>query len=167
MAEKSGPIAETEILPEPIEDVKRLAPIKSRFASISSRFFASLIDMMLIGFSMVSLFLISPFNELRLQSSTNFIVLFLVTYLTILFLYHTLLEGMKGVTVGKWLVGIKVVKEDLRDVNIYNSAIRNVLRIVDAFPFFAPYLLGVIVIERRENRQRVGDLLAHTVVINI
>ncbi len=167
MAEKSGPIAEAEILPEPIEDVKRLGPIERQFASILARIFASLIDMMLIGFSMASLFLISPFNDLRSQSSTNFIVLFLVTYLTILLLYHTLLEGIKGATVGKWLVGIKVVKEDLRDINMYNSVIRNVLRIVDAFPFFAPYLLGVIVIQRRENRQRVGDFVAHTVVINI
>jgi uncharacterized RDD family membrane protein YckC len=167
MAEESGPIAEAEILPEPIEDVRQLAPIEKQFASILSRFFASLIDMILIGFSMVLLFLISPFNELRLQSSMNFVVLFLVTYLTVLFLYHMLLEGIKGVTVGKWLIGIKVVKEDLHNVNIHNSAIRNVLRIVDAFPFFAPYLLGVIVIQRREKRQRVGDLVAHTVVINI
>jgi uncharacterized RDD family membrane protein YckC len=167
MAEECGPIAEAEILPEPLEDVKHLAPIERQFASISSRFFAVLIDMILIGFLMVSLFLISPFNELRRQSSTGFIILLLVTYLTLLFLYHTLSEGTKGTTVGKWLVGIKVVKEDLRNVNINDSAIRNVLRIVDAFPFFAPYLLGAVVIRRRENRQRVGDLAARTVVINV
>lgn len=167
MAEKSGPIAEAEILPEPIEDVKRLAPIKRLFASTLSRIFASLIDTMLVGFSMVSLFLVYPLSDLRSQSSTNFIVLFLVTYLTILFLYHTLLEGTKGVTVGKWLVGIKVVNTDLGDIKMYNSAIRNVLRLVDAFPFFVPYALGVIVIQRSEHRQRVGDIVAHTVVINI
>ncbi len=167
MAEKSGPIAEAEILPEPIEDVKRLVPIERKFASILSRIFASLVDMMLICFSMVSLFVISPFNALGSQSGTTFIVLFLVTYLTILLLYHTLLEGTIGATVGKWLVGIKVVKDDMSDLKMCNSAIRNVLRVIDAFPFFVPYLIGVIVIQRHKNSQRVGDLVAHTVVINI
>ena len=167
MAEESGPIAEAETMPEPLEDVKQLAPIECQFASLLSRFFASLIDMTLIGFLMVSAFLIPPFNEMRLVSGAKFTFLFFVTYLIILFLYYTSLEGVKGVTLGKWLLGIKVVNEDLRNISMGDSVKRNVLRIVDAFPFFVPYLLGVIVMRRGEKCQRVGDLVARTVVINV
>jgi len=167
MAEKSGPIAESETMPEPLEDVKQLAPIECRFASLSSRFFACLIDMTLLGFIMVLTFLIPSFSEMRLLLGAKFTFLFVVTYLIILFLYYTSLEGVKGVTIGKWLLGIKVVNQDLHNISMGDSVTRNALRIVDAFPFFVPYLLGVIVMWRGEHRQRVGDLAARTVVINI
>jgi len=167
MAEESGPIAEAETMPEPLEDVKQLALIECPFASLSSRFFASLIDMALIGFLMVLTFLIPPFNEMSMLLGAKFTFLLIVTYLIILFLYYTSLEGTKGVTIGKWLLGIKVVTEDLHDISMGDSVTRNVLRIVDAFPFFVPYLLGVIIMWRGESCQRVGDLAARTVVINI
>jgi hypothetical protein len=77
------------------------------------------------------------------------------------------LEGVKGVTIGKWLLGIKVVNEDLHNISMGDSVKRNILRIVDAFPFFIPYLLGIIIMRRGKNFQRVGDLAARTIVINV
>jgi uncharacterized RDD family membrane protein YckC len=63
-------------------------------------------------------------------------------------------------------MGIVVVKEDGSALDMRSSAVRNVARIVDAFPtlylvgFAAMYLVG-------EDRQRVGDLVADTLVVAV
>ena len=80
--------------------------------------------------------------------------------------YFVYMEGTYGQTVGKRLMGIVVVKADGSACDIRASAIRNVVRIVDAFPtlyivgFAVMYLLG-------EDRQRVGDLVADTLVVAV
>ena len=80
--------------------------------------------------------------------------------------YFVYMEGTYGQTLGKRLVGIVVVKADGSACDIRASAIRNVARIVDAFPtlyivgFAVMYLLG-------EDRQRVGDLVADTMVVAV
>jgi uncharacterized RDD family membrane protein YckC len=80
--------------------------------------------------------------------------------------YFIYMEGTYGQTLGKRLVGIVVVKADGSAVDMRSAAIRNVARIVDAFPtlyivgFAAMYLVG-------EDRQRVGDLVADTMVVAV
>jgi uncharacterized RDD family membrane protein YckC len=80
--------------------------------------------------------------------------------------YFVYMEATYGQTLGKRLVGIVVVKTDGSPLDVKSSAIRNVARIVDAFPtlyivgFAAMYLVG-------EDRQRVGDLVADTVVVAV
>jgi uncharacterized RDD family membrane protein YckC len=45
------------------------------------------------------------------------------------------------------------------------SLVRNLLRIVDAIPFFIPYLVGAIIIWSTKLNQRLGDQAAKTVVV--
>jgi uncharacterized RDD family membrane protein YckC len=79
------------------------------------------------------------------------------------FLYFILLEGYLGQTVGKMLLGIKVVREDTSDIPRLGAAsVRNVLRIIDGL--FA-YLVGFIAILVSSKRQRLGDMAAHTLVV--
>jgi uncharacterized RDD family membrane protein YckC len=77
--------------------------------------------------------------------------------------YFIVLEGMFGATVGKLVVKLKVVREDGSTCGIGPAVIRNVLRIVDALPFF--YLIGLILISRSDKKQRLGDSIAKTVVV--
>ncbi|MDP8217235.1 MAG: RDD family protein [Candidatus Theseobacter exili] len=78
--------------------------------------------------------------------------------------YFTLMEGkVNGQTIGKMLTGIKVVREDGKPVNLNESFIRNILRLIDALPFF--YLVGAISVWSSSQKQRIGDRVAHTVVI--
>lgn len=80
--------------------------------------------------------------------------------------YYVVLEGLLGATVGKFLTGIRVVQQDGTKLGWGGAVVRNVLRIVDAFPYVIPYLLGAVVIwTGGERKQRVGDRVAHTVVI--
>jgi uncharacterized RDD family membrane protein YckC len=80
--------------------------------------------------------------------------------------YYFVLEGLLGATVGKFLFGVRVVRDDGSKMGWGGSATRNVLRIVDLFPFVIPYLLGSVMIwTGGPQKQRIGDRAANTVVI--
>jgi uncharacterized RDD family membrane protein YckC len=79
----------------------------------------------------------------------------------VLFLYLWLLEASFGATLGKIIVGIRIVRINAR-CSLAASAIRNVLRIVDGVGF---YVVGAIVAGCSQLRQRIGDILAGTIVV--
>jgi uncharacterized RDD family membrane protein YckC len=77
--------------------------------------------------------------------------------------YYVLMEGYLGQTLGKMLLGIKVVKEDDGGVpGVKAAAIRTVLRIVDGL---FSYLVGFIAVLASAKNQRLGDMAAHTLVV--
>ena len=78
-------------------------------------------------------------------------------------IYFTILEARSGQTLGKWIVGIRVAGLDLGRPGILRVILCNVLRIADAHGLMA--LLGVALIAFTRRRQRLGDLLAPTIVI--
>ena len=74
-----------------------------------------------------------------------------------------MLEGYLGQTLGKMLLGIKVVREDSGEVRgLGAAAIRTVLRIIDGL--FAYVVAFITVLVSRKN-QRFGDMAAHTLVV--
>lgn len=77
--------------------------------------------------------------------------------------YHVLLEGAFGRTLGKRVLGVAVVTTDGEPCTYARAAVRTALRVVDWLP--AAYLVGLLSIRSTERRQRVGDLLAGTVVV--
>ncbi|MEF8808838.1 RDD family protein [Natronomonas sp.] len=81
----------------------------------------------------------------------------------VFFAYFIYFEAEYGQTVGKMLLNIVVVTEDGDPITYRESAIRTLLRIVDALPFF--YLIGLIAIYLTDRNQRLGDLLADTIVV--
>ncbi|MGZ4903311.1 MAG: RDD family protein [Halobacteriota archaeon] len=166
MAESKGPIAEARVSPIPIDRVRRPRPSKGIIAPLSSRFLAVLIDMFLVG---VVIFPLSLFFSIEpLQHAVGMPTLwFFIGWGVTLIVYHAVLEGIWGVTLGKWLLQIAVVAEDFKAAGTRRSLIRNVMRSIDAFPFVVPYLLGVLVARASPNRQRWGDRLAKTIVINV
>jgi uncharacterized RDD family membrane protein YckC len=58
---------------------------------------------------------------------------------------------------------IVVVTEDGGAIDYKPAAIRTVLRIVDALPFL--YVLGLVLIVVTDRNQRLGDIVADTVVV--
>ena len=77
-------------------------------------------------------------------------------------LYFIALEGMYGQTVGKRLSGIVVITEDLTAIDLRAALIRNVLRLIDGFVFYA---IGLVLILLSDRGQRLGDRVADTVVV--
>jgi uncharacterized RDD family membrane protein YckC len=81
-------------------------------------------------------------------------------------LYFILLLGHFGQTAGMMVVKIKVVKEaDYSAISYSEAAIRTILLYIDEIPYFIPYLLGAILIWTSDKKQRLGDRVAHTVVL--
>mgnify|MGYP000350745923 CR=1 FL=1 len=82
----------------------------------------------------------------------------------IMLAYYITLEGLFGSTVGKMILGLRVVKLDGSAISWRASVVRNLLRFVDGIVF---YLVGAILIWTSPQRQRLGDRLAETVVIRL
>jgi uncharacterized RDD family membrane protein YckC len=79
--------------------------------------------------------------------------------------YFTVFEGLTGATLGKVVMGIRVVNEDGSKLTWSNSFVRNIARLIDAFPYFIPYLVGAIAVWNSATSQRLGDRWAKTVVV--
>lgn len=76
----------------------------------------------------------------------------------------SLLEGRWGVTPGKWALGIRVVGTDLAPCGFGRALVRNLLKVVDGFFNF---LVGILCAALSANWQRLGDMAAHTVVVDV
>jgi uncharacterized RDD family membrane protein YckC len=79
-------------------------------------------------------------------------------------LYYILLEGYLGQTVGKMVLGIKVVREDNGEVpGLGGATIRTLLRLIDGL---FSYLVAFIAVLISGKNQRLGDMAAHTLVVH-
>lgn len=78
--------------------------------------------------------------------------------------YFVYFEVEYGQTLGKMAVNIAVVTEKGGPLTYRDAAIRNILRIVDWLPVF--YLAGIVTIYVTDREQRIGDLVADTVVVH-
>ena len=83
------------------------------------------------------------------------------TFVLATFLYHFIMEGAFLTTVGKAAMGLHVGVEDGRN-RIAAVALRNVLRLVDGLGM---YLVGFLFATFSLKRQRIGDRLGSTVVV--
>lgn len=81
--------------------------------------------------------------------------------------YTVLLEGYwNGQTVGKKVFDIRVVDADSgQPITIDEAVVRNVARLVDFLPMF--YLVAIAAVAMTESSQRLGDLAANTLVVNV
>jgi uncharacterized RDD family membrane protein YckC len=85
-----------------------------------------------------------------------------VLFFVLMLGYYFATEAAWGQTLGKRLLGLKVVRADGSTAGPGPVAGRTLLRVVDILP--ALYLLGLIVMLATQRKQRIGDLAAGTVV---
>lgn len=89
-------------------------------------------------------------------------VLFFLVYLT----YFFLLEALWSCTLGKFFQGLMVRKLDGSRLDGKAALIRSLLRIVEVNPLLLGGLPAGIAIMSSKQNQRIGDLLAGTVVVS-
>jgi uncharacterized RDD family membrane protein YckC len=75
-------------------------------------------------------------------------------------------EGLAGASIGKLIVGLRVVKDDGSHAGIGRGALRFVLWIVDAFPYCIPFLVGLLTGATTKGHRRIGDMVAGTFVVS-
>ena len=86
----------------------------------------------------------------------------MLTWLLLGFAYYVALEASVGSTIGKLLLGIRVIKTDGEPADWKSSFIRNLLRVVDGIAF---YLVAALFAWDSPKRQRLGDRVASTIVV--
>jgi uncharacterized RDD family membrane protein YckC len=86
-------------------------------------------------------------------------------YCAFVLAYFVVMEWRVGGTLGKLFMQVQVVNRTGGRISFQASLVRNVLRIVDAFPFLVPYLAGLLVAAASKSKQRIGDMAAGTLVV--
>jgi uncharacterized RDD family membrane protein YckC len=137
-----------------------------RLARLGDRFIAFVLDTALLFglFAVVDAWVFmrwSSFEGTELQLTAAVLLIGITLNAAILFLYGWLFEAACGATVGKALVGIRVVRTT-QCSSLSACAVRNALRIVDGLGF---YLVGTVVAACSSIRQRIGDICGKTAVI--
>jgi len=138
-------------------------------AGIGYRVLAYLVDVLvLLGAALVLYFAYSFVGpsavELYQDAPRALRIVAAVGGFAILWVYWTAMEVLwNGQTLGKRLVRIRVVRADGSPVTAFESAVRNLLRVVDFIPFCYPVGVVTMLIDRQH--RRVGDLVAGTVLV--
>ena len=143
----------------------------TRFAGLGPRFLALLTDF--LAFCAVFFPITRLVKGVWIMSATDHrwnYGLFItdplcIAFLVVMGLYFVLLEGLLGLTLGKWVVGLRVERVGGGKPGLVKGLLRNVLRIVDGLPAFN--VLGIVLILRSEERARFGDRIAGTRVIRV
>jgi uncharacterized RDD family membrane protein YckC len=79
--------------------------------------------------------------------------------------YYIIFEiAWKGQTPGKRWAGIRVIKDTGRPIHPFEAIARNLVRFVDYLPGF--YGVGVVTMLLNSRNQRLGDLVAGTLVVH-
>jgi len=135
------------------------------FASLWRRFLANYIDTLITiaPFAAPAYFLFK--QNTFFDNPFRFLALFLfsmVSMVVVSYFYFSLLEGIWGKTIGKKICGIVVLKDNFSKCTISKGLLRNLLRIVD---FFFYYLVGVVSMAGTMKWQRLGDIVAETIVV--
>jgi uncharacterized RDD family membrane protein YckC len=77
--------------------------------------------------------------------------------------YFAVPEALVGGSLGKLIVGLRVVRVDGNALGLGDVLLRNLLRLIDYQPFL--YLVGGAFVLITQNSQRLGDIAAGTTVV--
>lgn len=155
-----------------IETPERV-PLHFALASIGNRFLACAIDHAIQGLILALIVLaaiiianISIFDS-NVTSAPKWVIAVAIILLFLIFAgYFTFFEWIwSGQTPGKLWLKLRVIREDGRPITFWEAAVRNLLRVVDMLPSFPFYSIGLISVFSSSRDQRVGDMVAGTVVV--
>lgn len=146
--------------------------IKFSYAGLGSRAGAFIIDQLIIGLAAFVLFFV-----LMIIFQTDYVQImfdqfFLWIFAGIIILgfvfewsYFILQEFFwNGKTIGKKIIGIRVIQDNGHRVTLLSSIIRNLMRTIDSLP--SGYLAGMVLIFFHAEKKRIGDLTAGTIVVH-
>lgn len=159
-------------------------PITFRVASLGARFGAQLLDILLTVVFVISLLFVLYLADIF--SEDALVALFAILFFALRVPYYTATEILwNGQTLGKKIVKMRVISGDGRSLSPYQVTVRNLMKEMEVFvpgayllaaPSFSwqgrllifiwiMILLAVPLLNRR--RQRLGDIIANTYVVEI
>ncbi len=161
LLEQSGVIAPVATATKVVQEIGSL-----RVATLGDRFLALALDSLaLVGaWTVVDTWAflrwgVAGQSEFGLTAAS--VLLAAMLNVAIFFFYYCFLELMLGATLGKAMLGIRVLRDTDRSA-LSAAIIRNGMRIIDGIGFYA---VGALVAGCTAFRQRLGDLCAGSIVI--
>ena len=154
-----------------IETPERV-PLHFALASIGNRFIACAIDhaLQLLAISLIAIAFIviadySSFEGALSNAPKWVYAVMIVILFLILSGYFAFFEWIwSGQTPGKRWLKLRAIREDGRPITFWEATVRNLLRSFDMMP--APfYSIGLISVFASSRDQRIGDMVAGTVVV--
>ncbi len=153
-----------------------------RIAGPFRRALAYLIDLAIIVVAMVSLFLALAISSLISGLGGYASLPILIILFIAMWFYGGFFETVwNGQTPGKRLTGVRVVTVEGQPIDAMQATLRNVLRLLDGFPFFLlplaqeirllqafpmpTFQFGLIAMLCSRRYQRMGDLVCGTIVV--
>jgi uncharacterized RDD family membrane protein YckC len=145
-------------------------------AGIGSRFVSVLLDMLIVcafflleilAVVMISAAAVSAPSSGKLgeQAGKWFVAFIIFINFAIFWGYFALFEAYwHGQTPGKRVMKLRVIKDSGRQITFFEALARNLMRVVDWLPSL--YLAGVITMLCNKHNQRLGDLVAGTLVVH-
>jgi len=148
--------------------------INDRVNSLSYRIIAYIIDLiiLIIPFFVLIFYLFQrDIIGIKMVSGTptfqgrTILLAILSLSISIQFIYFTLLEWWLGGSVGKLILGLRVMDEDFKKLSFIQSAARNAGRYADMLLFF--YIISIVTIIHSSEDKRIGDYIAGSRVVKI
>lgn len=131
-------------------------------ASTGSRFAAALIDFIgilalaaIIGYCTGEAYFDNE-NGFNITLHDGSALLFMLAWI----IGFPVVEGLTGQTIGKRIIGIKVIRKNGNKGTVMQSIVRHLFDPIDYC-----LLIGLIIIAVSSSKQRIGDLVANTIVV--
>jgi uncharacterized RDD family membrane protein YckC len=135
-----------------------------RAAGPGSRFVAQVIDLVLLVIVLaIVIAAAAAFGDLTGQGGLALLLGILLGFVIVVGYFWTMEALWSGKTLGKYVMGLRVVGDLGEPITFTAASIRNLVRIVDFLPFF--YALGLVVLFVNGRGKRLGDLAAGTIVV--
>jgi uncharacterized RDD family membrane protein YckC len=142
--------------------------IVRRWLATSVDYCVILVLLLVPGFLLIGLLKLVGAYPLPMSGPTFIVLnLFQIFLLCLGLLYFPLLEGLTGRTIGKRLLGIMVVDQDLRPPGMRKATVRTLFRLLETNPFLGGALVAGVTVLLSTKRQRLGDMAARTFVLRI
>jgi uncharacterized RDD family membrane protein YckC len=165
----SATLATEDIL---IIETPERVPLHFALASIGNRFLACAIDHAFQALTIIvvaiALTVVANYSSLgdQFKGAPKWVQALLIAVVFLIVSgYFAFFEWIwNGQTPGKRWLKLRVIREDGRPVTFWEAAVRNLLRTLDMMP--APfYSIGLISVFISSSDQRIGDMVAGTVVV--
>lgn len=146
--------------------------LQFQIAGLGSRAAAYMIDQLIltaINIIMFILLFMLMLGETTFFDSGDVSYVAIAVVIILIFLinygYYIVLEYFwGGKTIGKHVIGLRVIQDNGHSLTLLSSTIRNFLRLIDALP--TSNLLGILMIYFHSKHKRLGDLVAGTIVVH-
>ena len=159
IAPLSRPLPDTDLVVATPERVS----FDYQVAGLATRGIAQILDLLILAGVLFAVYFFALF-EVGLGQNTVGGLIAIIGSFVVIFGYHWACEAFwSGQTIGKKVFRLRAVGDRGEPLTFLQAGIRNIVRIVDFFPY--GYGVGLVVLFINGKGKRLGDLAAGTIVV--